>query len=203
MARHIGPKWKQSRREKVDLFFRSGSKYQREGRINQPPGVHGPKQHHVKMSNFGTQLREKQKAKHMYGLLEKQFRRIYQQAAKAKENTPLALAQFLELRLDNIIFRFGFTSTRPQARQLVNHGHVLVNDKKVNIPSYQVHIGDIITLSPKTAKLSLISENLEQNYPIPAWLSRKAIIGKILRLPNLDEVDTNIKYNLIVEHYSR
>jgi len=203
MARYTGPKWKQSRREKVDLFFRANSKYQTQGRINQPPGVHGPKQHHGKTSGFGIQLREKQKAKRIYGILEKQFRLIYQQAAKSRENTPLALAQLLELRLDNIIFRLGFTSTRPQARQLVNHRHILVNDKKVNIPSYLVQVGDIITLSPKTVKLLLITENLEQGHPTPAWLSRKAIVGKVLRPPTLDEVDTNIKYNLIIEFYSR
>jgi len=203
MARYTGPKWKQSRREGVDLFFRAGSKYQKEGRITQLPGVHGPKQYRSKPTGYSLQLREKQKAKRIYGVLEKQFRHYYEEAIKAQGNTAEAMMQLLESRLDNVIYRLGFAKTRPQARQLVAHGNVLVNGKRVDIPSYLVKINDVISLSPKAAKFAFITANLEQKYDTPLWLNKKAIVGKVERLPKNEETELDIKYHVIVEFYSR
>lgn len=203
MARYTGSKWKLSRREGVDLFFRAGSKYQKNGRTTQVPGQHGPKQYRNRGSEYNQQLREKQKAKRIYGVLEKQFHHYYEEAIKSKENTPEIMMQLLERRLDNVVYRLGLAKTRPQARQLVNHGNVRVNNKKVDIPSFLVRSGDVVSLSNKASKFSIITENLEQKYDVPSWLSRKATVGKIERLPSIDEADSDIKYNLIVEFYSR
>jgi len=203
MARHTGSKWKLSRREGVDLFYRSGSKYQKEGRVNQPPGVHGPKQYRSKSSGYNQQLREKQKAKRIYGILEKQFRRYYEEAVRSKSNTAETMFQLLERRLDNIIFRLGLAKTRAQARQLVNHGNVFVDGKRVNIPSFQAKVDNIITLSPKANKFSFISENLEQKYDIPTWLNLKGTVSKLVSLPSAADSDIDIKFNLIIEFYSR
>ena len=203
MARYTGPKWKLSRREGIDLFGRPGSKFQRTGRITQPPGVHGPKQFRGRMSSFGEHLREKQKARRIYGVLEKQFRRYYDKAKSSEGNTADNFARLLELRLDNIIYRLGLTATRPQARQLVNHGHVLVNGKKVDIPSFSVNVGDVISVKPKAAKFNIIIENLQAKHSTPNWLSRKSIVGKINTLPRIEDLDIGVKYNLIIEYYSR
>lgn len=203
MARYTGPKWKLSRREGIDLFGRPGSKFQRVGRTTQPPGVHGPKQFRGKMSSFGEHLREKQKARRIYGILEKQFRRYYEKAKNISGNTADIFAQSLELRLDNVVYRLGFTATRSQARQLVNHGHVLVNGKKVDISSFSVSVGDIISVKPKAAKFNIILENLEAKHSIPNWLSRKSIVGKVNTLPKVEDLDMGVKYNLIIEYYSR
>jgi small subunit ribosomal protein S4 len=203
MARNIGPKWRLSRREGVDLFGRAGSKFQKDGRVNQPPGVHGPKQFRSKASGYSLQLREKQKAKRIYGVLEKQFRHLYEEADKSKANTGEIMLQLLECRLDNVVYRLGFTKTRFQARQLVSHGHATVNGKKVNIPSFQVKVEDVIALSPKASKFGLVAENLEQKYPVPEWLDQKATVGKIIHLPGLNDIESDIKFNLIIEFYSR
>lgn len=203
MARYTGPKWKLSRREGVDLFYRAGSKYQKDGRVNQPPGVHGPKQFRSKASGYSLQLREKQKAKRIYGVLEKQFRHYYEEALRSKANTGEIMLQLLERRLDNVVYRLGLAKTRAQARQLVSHGGVCVNGKRVNIPSYQIKINDVITLSPKANKFKLITENLEQKYPVPNWLELKATAGKVIHLPGTTDVESDIKFNLIIEYYSR
>jgi small subunit ribosomal protein S4 len=203
MARYTGPKWKLSRREGMDLFGRPGSKFQRTGRTSQAPGVHGPKQFRGKMSSFGLHLREKQKARRIYGVLERQFKGYYQQARKIEGNTADNLARLLEMRLDNVIYRLGFTTTRAQARQLVNHSHVLVNGKKVNIPSFIVAVNDVVSLKPKSAKLNLVMENLQAKHSIPSWLSHKSTVGKINSLPKEEDLDIGVKYNLIIEYYSR
>lgn len=203
MARYTGPKWKLSRREGMDLFGRPGSKFQRTGRTSQVPGVHGPKQFRGKMSSFGQHLREKQKARRIYGILERQFKGYYQQARKIEGNTSENFAQLLEMRLDNVVYRLGLTATRAQARQLVNHGHVLVNGKKVNIPSFITSVADVVSLKPKSAKLALILENLEAKHEVPSWLSRKSIIGKVNNLPKENDLEIGVKYNLIIEYYSR
>lgn len=203
MARHTGPKWKLSRREGVDLFFRAGSKYQKSGRVTQLPGVHGPKQYRSKSSGYNTQLREKQKAKRIYGVMEKQFKHYYEEAARSQANTAETMMQLLESRLDNVVYRMGLTKTRPQSRQLVSHGNVLVNSKKVDIPSYLCKSGDVISITDKASKFGFISECLELKFDVPAWLSRKATVGKVERLPLSDETDLDIKYHLIVEFYSR
>jgi small subunit ribosomal protein S4 len=203
MARYTGPKWKQSRREGVDLFGRVGSKYQKEGRTTQLPGVHGPKQYRSKPTGYSLQLREKQKAKRTYGVLERQFKHYYEEANKSTGNTADTMMQLLDRRLDNVIYRLGLAKTRPQARQLVSHGNVLVNDKKVDIPSFLTKIGDVVALSSKASKFSFITNNLDQKYETPLWLTRKGTLGKVERLPKSEETDLDIKYHVIVEYYSR
>jgi len=203
MARYTGPKWKLSRREGVDLFYRAGSKYQKDARVNQPPGVHGPKQFHAKPSGFSLQLREKQKAKRIYGIFERQFRRYYEEAIKSKSNTAEIMLQLLERRLDNVIYRLGLAKTRAQARQIVSHGNVSVNGKRVDIPSFKVKTDDVISLSLKANKFSLIAENLEQKFDVPTWLDLKGAVGKIIHLPGSADIESDIKFNLIIEYYSR
>ena len=154
-------------------------------------------------SSYGIQLREKQKVKRIYSVLEKQFRRYYKEAMKSPQNTGERLLQILESRLDNIVFRLGFTQSRSSARQLVTHGHILVDGKKVDIPSYLVKPEQIISLSKKTPQIVSVKDALEQKITPPKWLSRKAIIGRMDRLPVRDEMSESIKENLIIEHYSR
>jgi len=203
MARYTGPKWRLSRREGIDLFYRAGSKFQKDGRTSQPPGVHGPKQYKGKPTGYNLQLREKQKAKRMYSVMEKQFQQYYLRAVKTKGNTAEAMMQFLERRLDNVIYRLGFASTRAQARQLVSHGNVMVNGKKLDIPSFTVSVGETISLSDRCSKFDFILKNIEEKYDCPAWLTKSEFSGKVERLPMPDETDQNIDYQLIVEFYSR
>ena len=199
MARYIGPKDKLSRREGIDLFGK-GSKLTR---INIPPGVHGAKTYRSK-SQYARQLREKQKAKRIYGVLEKQFKRYISMALKTKGNTGDALLSLLEKRLDNVVYRLNFAPTRPAARQLVSHRHVLVNNKKVNIASYQVAKGDIVTLDSKAIEIPATKKKLsEKNVQIPKWLGRKAVVGTIKREPKADDVLEPISIQDIIEFYSR
>ena len=172
-------------------------------RLTVPPGVHGPKGT-GKQSQYGRQLREKQKVKRMYGVLEKQFKRYYKDAIKSRGNTGERLLSLLERRLDNTIYRLGFAPTRPAARQLVSHKHVLVNGNKVNIPSYQVVPGDTISLDKKAIEMPVTKELLAvKEVKIPAWLKRKAAAGKIDREPVRDDVTEPISEQDIIEFYSR
>jgi small subunit ribosomal protein S4 len=199
MARYTGPKDRLSRREGFDLFGK-GAKLTR---LTVPPGVHGPKGVR-RLSQYGRQLREKQKVKRLYGVLETQFKRYVETALKSKGNTGDALLSILERRLDNVVYRLGFAPTRPGARQLVSHKHVLVNGKKVNIPSYQVRVGETITLSSTAMQIPVIKRLLEiKNPKIPAWLVRKAAAGKVKRLPSAEDVVEPISTQDIVEFYSR
>ena len=199
MARYNGPKDRLSRREGFDLFGK-GSKLTR---LMVLPGMHGQKRM-KSQSQYGKQLREKQKVKRMYGVLEKQFRKYVTLALKSKGNTGEVLLSSLETRLDNVVFRLGFTSNRPSARQIVSHRHVLVNGKKLNIPSYQVKIGDTISLSSKAVNIEDVKKVLSQKEPkIPSWLRRKAIVGEVLRKPKLDDVIEPISMQDIIEFYSR
>jgi len=199
MARYNGPKDRLSRREGFDLFGK-GSKLTR---LMVLPGMHGQKRM-KSQSQYGKQLREKQKVKRMYGVLEKQFRKYVTLALKSKGNTGEVLLSSLETRLDNVVFRLGFTSNRPSARQIVSHRHVLVNGKKLNIPSYQVKIGDTISLSSKAINIEDVKKVLSQKEPkIPSWLRRKAIVGEVLRKPKLDDVIEPISMQDIIEFYSR
>lgn len=199
MARYTGPKDKLSRREGADLFGK-GPKLRR---LNVPPGQHGQRRRR-RFSDYGTQLREKQKAKRIYGVLEKQFKRYFERAAKNPQATGEVLLQQLESRLDNIIYRLGFAPTRAAARQMVNHGHVLVDGKKVDIPSYQVKSGQVVSLSPKGQELNHVKQALgKKDVVLPDWLSRKAVAGKVERLPKRDEIAEDITEQLIVEFYSR
>lgn len=198
MARYTGPKRKLERRENATLF---GSDAWRK-RPN-PPGQHGASR--SRRSAYSIQFREKQKVKRMYGLLEKQFRKLFAEAQKSTGNTGLRLLQLLELRLDNIIFQLGLAKTRMQSRQLVNHGHVRVNGKKVDIPSYRCKPGDTIELSDNIRKsdlLKYVKEDTKQ-HKIPRWLDAASYGGKVTAEPTRSDIDKSINEQNIVELYSR
>lgn len=200
MAKYNGPKNRLSRREGVDLFGK-GIKLRR---ANIAPGVHGPKGERKSPSQYGQQLREKQKVKRMYGILEKQFRIYVAKALESEGNTGEALLVLLEKRLDNVVYRLGFAKTRQMARQLVSHRHVLVNGKKVNIASYQLRVGDAVSLADKISNNTNLKVLIsDKDYVVPAWLERKAIAGKIVRNPNRLDVVEPISEQDIVEFYSR
>jgi small subunit ribosomal protein S4 len=200
MSRYTGPKDRLSRREGFDLFGK-GAKLTR---LNVPPGVHGPKGSRRNQSRYGKQLREKQKVKRLYGVLEKQFKKYVNEALRAKGNTGEKLLAILEKRLDNVVYRLGFTPTRFASRQLVSHGHVSVDGKKVNIPSFQVKIGQTIGLGTKALKIPFVIKLLaEEDAKIPGWLTRKAALGKVLREPSRDDIIEPISEQDIVEYYSR
>lgn len=190
--RYTGPKDRLSRREGFDIFS-AGAKLTR---LQTPPGVHGPKGTKGS-SQYGKQLREKQKVKRMYGLMEKQFASYMEVAFKSKGNTGEALLTKLERRLDNVIYRLGFAPSRPSARQIVSHRHVLVNGKKVNIPSYQAIVGDVISVDNK------VKIPQKPDYQAPKWLEVKANSGKISKLPVREDIPEVISEQDIVEFYSR
>lgn len=199
MSRYTGPKDRLSRREGFDLFGK-GAKLTR---LNVPPGVHGPKGS-PRLSQYGRQLREKQKVKRMYGLTEKQFAKYASLALKSKGNTINKLFELLESRLDNTVYRLGFAATRPQARQMVGHRHILVNGRKVNIPSYRVKPEDTITLGRKAAQIPKIAELIKsKDAQLPAWLKRKGGAGKVVRAPVREDVTEPIEDQDIIEFYSR
>ena len=202
MAKYVGPKDRLSRRENFDIFG-AGAKLTR---LQVPPGVHGPKGTRGQ-SQYGRQLREKQKVKRIYGLLEGQFRLFFKRAAVAKGSTGDNLLSLLERRLDNVIYRLGFSNSRQQARQNIRHAHFLINGKKVNIPSFLVGAGDEITVKEKSRKNSFIMENLEAvaRRGVPSWLELdkdnfKAIVKA---LPQREELTMPIQEHLIVELYSK
>lgn len=202
MARYTGPKHRQCRAEGVAICGLPTCPVIKKNAG--PPGQHGQKGRR-KLSDYAIQLREKQKVKRMYGTLEKQFRKYYLIASRKKTATGEALLSLLETRLDNVVYRLNLTRTRTQARQLVGHGHVLVNGKKVTIPSFNVKIGDIISLSGKAANLDFIKKLSEENKDakMPSWLEKNALVGKVNNLPNRDDIDIEINERLIVEYYSR
>jgi small subunit ribosomal protein S4 len=203
MGKYTGPKTKVSRRYGVPLF---GSSKALE-RKNYPPGMHGPKGSRRKQSDYAIALGEKQKLRYQYGLLEKQFRRIFQTALRKRGVTGETLLQLLETRLDNVVFRLGLANTRSAARQLVSHGHVRVNGRNVNIASYNVKAGDEVTVKekPKSRQLALRNLELTQIVPVPDWLvaNRDALSGKVSRIPTRDEMQPIVNEQLIVELYSR
>jgi len=199
MARYTGPKDRLSRREGVDLFGK-GSKLTR---LNVPPGVHGPKGVR-NPSQYGKQLREKQKVKRLYGILEKQFKRYIAEAVKSKGNTGERLLTLLEKRLDNVIYRLGFAPTRFASRQLVSHKHVTVEGKKVNIPSFRVSVGQTVGLSDKALEIPFVKKLLqEKDLYVPTWLGKKVSFGKVLREPTREDIIEPISEQDIVEFYSR
>lgn len=206
MARYTGPKNRLSRREGIDLGFKTvGSKAHAAllRRLNVPPGAHGTKGRR-KLSDYGQQLREKQKVKRMYGLLERQFRKIFERAKKWKGNTGEKLIEFLERRLDNVVYRLNLVPTRTMARHLVSHGHVLVDQLKVSIPSYLVKRDQVIGLKPKAMEIPAVKKLLDdKTLKMPAWLERKGPLGKVLRPPERGEITEDINEQLIVEFYSR
>jgi small subunit ribosomal protein S4 len=201
MARYTGPRTKVSRRAR-QLLDENKAKYF--DRRPYPPGQHG--RGRIRESQYQIQLREKQKLKFMYGVLEKQFRRYYKNAAKASGITGTNLLVILETRLDNVVYRSGLASTRPQARQLVNHGHFLVNGKKVDIPSYGVRPGDVVTVKERSLEILPIQHAVDTvGRSVPDWLNVEADDRKITvdTLPAREQIDTEIKEQLIVELYSK
>lgn len=201
MARYTGPKRRLSRREGLPLTSKDIKSMERKGAV--PPGQHGISKRRRRVSEYGVQLREKQKAKRMFGLLEKQFRKYYEVASRVKGATGQVLLELLETRLDNVVFKLGFSSSRYGARQIVSHGHILVDGKKVNIPSYKVKPGQTIALSDKLRDNTQVKRNLEQDQALPEWLERKATVGKVLRKPQREDMEQSVNERLIVEFYSR
>lgn len=201
MARNTGPVWRISRRLNFSIL-ETGKELSKRAYI---PGQHGSPSKKVKQSNFGLQQAEKQKIRHMYGLNEKQFYNTYLRAVKSKGVTGQELLFLLESRLDNLVYRLGFATTRRQARQLVNHGHILVDGKKVDIPSYNVKPGTTIELKEKSRNLKYVVESLEANVAIKNFVEvdKEARKGKYVRLPERSELNTDINEALVVEFYSR
>lgn len=200
MGRYTGPKRRLSRREGLPLFAKDAKALERKGAV--APGQHGARMRR-RVSEYGLQLREKQKMKRMFGLLEKQFKGYVLKASKVKGATGLALMQALETRLDNIVYRLGFAKSRAAARQLVSHGHIRVIDKKVNIPSYNVKLGQTIALSDQIRDNTQVQKSMDDHTALPQWLERQATVGKVLRMPDRDEMEQSIDEQLIVEFYSR
>jgi small subunit ribosomal protein S4 len=207
VARYLGPKAKLSRREGTDLFLKSARRsIGDKAKFDSKPGQHG-RTSGARTSDFGVQLREKQKVKRMYGVLEKQFRRYFEEADRRKGNTGSNLLFLLEARLDNVVYRMGFGSTRAEARQLVSHKALLVNGKCVNIPSYAVKAGDVVSLSEKASKQTRVQEALQlaQQVGMPGWVDVNASKGEgvFKSVPDRDQFAADINESLIVELYSR
>lgn len=200
MARYTGPKRRLSRREGLALFAKDAKALEKKGAI--PPGQHGLGRRR-RTSEYGIQLREKQKAKRIFGILEKQFKKYFEEASKVKGATGLALLQTLETRLDNVVYRLGFARSRDSARQLVTHGHIKVDEKKVNIPSFRISSQQTVAISDKLRDNTQVKKSLEETSTLPGWLERKATIGKVLRIPEREEMEQIIDEQLIVEYYSR
>ncbi len=203
MARYTGPKTRISRRFGVPIFGPSKALE----RKNYGPGMHGPKGSRRKQSEYSLALAEKQKLRYQYGLLERQFRRYFQIALNRRGVTGETLLQLLETRLDNVIFRLGFANSRSAARQMVSHGHVAVNGRKVNIASYNVKPGDTITVKDKPGSRRLATKNIEltQIVPVPDWLvpDKENFSGTVSRIPTREEIAPIVNEQLIVELYSR
>jgi small subunit ribosomal protein S4 len=203
MARYTGPKTKISRRFGVPIFGPAKAME----RKNYPPGMHGPKGSRRKQSDYAIALAEKQKLRYQYGLLERQFRRYFQTALTRRGVTGETLLQLLETRLDNVVYRLGFANSRNAARQMVSHGHVSVNGRKVNVSSYTLRPGDEVTIKDKPNSRRLAARNLEltQIAPIPEWLAvdKEGYSGKVARIPTRDEIAPIVNEQLIVELYSR
>lgn len=209
MARYTGASCRMCRRENLKLFLKGERCYSDKCSFERrayAPGQHGQNRFR-KVSDYAVQLREKQKVKHMYGMLEGQFRRYFQIADQAKGVTGLNLLTMLERRFDNVVYRLGFAGSRDQARQLIRHNHFQIGGKKVNIPSYQVKPGDIVTLKEKSRKNALITENLEgvARRGVPSWLEldKGNFQGTVKAMPNRDEITMPIQEQLIVELYSK
>jgi small subunit ribosomal protein S4 len=202
MARYTGPKNKLARKIGEDLGLKTNA-LKVAKRITMRPGQHGARGRR-KLSDYGVQLKEKQKVKFIYGIQEKQMRKLYDVATKTPTATGATLLSLLERRLDNVVYRMGWAPTRASARQLVNHGHVMVNAKRMSIPSYEVAINDVLNLKEKTLSIPVVSELLkEEGVVTPTWLERKGGAGKVARLPQREDIKEVIEEQLIVEFYSR
>jgi small subunit ribosomal protein S4 len=207
MARYTGSVCRLCRREGVKLYLKGQRCYTEKCAIDRrsyAPGQHG--QARKKVSEYGIQLREKQKARRVYGVLEKQFRSYYEEAARRSGITGETLLQILESRLDNVVYRLGFAASRPEARQIVKHGHILVNGKRVDIPSYLTNPGDVISFAEKSLESPRVKELVEaaESKAVLAWLEKEsATSARVVRVPNRDEIDVPVAEQMIVELYSR
>ncbi len=206
MARDLGPKCRVCRREGMKLFLK-GERCLTEKcaieRRSYPPGEHG--RGRIKQSEYLLQLREKQKARRYYGILEKQFRGYYDKASRRSGITGEELLRMLELRLDNVVYRLGFAASRAQARQLIRHGHFHVNGRRVNIPSYQVRTNDTVTMKPGSSAEPVIRDATDLTASVTPWLQadHDNLTGKVLKPPEREEIDTPVQEQLIVELYSK
>jgi len=208
MARYKDEQCRICRREGQKLFLKGNRCYSDKcsvTRRNYAPGEHGQKR--TKLSEYGTQLREKQKTRSFYGVGEKQFRKYFELASKKKGITGIVLLQTLESRLDNVVYRLGFGASRPQARQLVTHGNIAVNGKKVDVASYLVKPGDVVSIRENRKDNPVIKQNIENGSarPVPEWLEfdNKTLVGKVVRTVNREENDLPVEEHLIVELYSK
>jgi len=206
MARYLGPTCKLARREGTDLFLKSrGKSLEGKCKLEQRPGQHGAKR--TRSSDYALQLRAKQRIRRIYGVLEKQFRNYYKAADLKKGATGLNLLNLLESRLDNVVYRMGFASPRAEARQLVSHKAIMVNDKVVNIPSYQVSVGDVVSIREKAKKQQRIIDSLAvtEQYGFPAWVdvNAKEMNGTFKSLPDRADLGSEINEQLVVELYSK
>jgi len=201
MARYIGPKTKIARKFKDPIY--GPDKYFE--KKNYGPGMHGNSKRRKKLSEYGTQLQEKQKAKYTYGILEKQFKNTFHKATRKKGITGEVLLQLIESRLDNMVFRLGIAPSRNAARQLVSHRHIVVNGSVVNVPSYEVKIGDVVGVREKSKSLEVIQDALAAKRNTYAWLEwdSSLLSGKLTSLPAREDIPENIKDQLIVELYSK
>jgi len=203
MGRYTGPRHKLSRREGVDLFGNGGASLER--RLDQPPGQHGRQTafRRRRQGDYDRQLRAKQRVKRTYGMRERQFRRFFELAQRADDLTGPALLKLLERRLDNVVFRMGWSRTRPQARQFVSHGHVRVDGHKVDIPSYIVKPHQTVTITGTAQRIPEVQDLIERPPSIPGWLLRTGPSGEVLRDPARDEIVEAFDEQLVVEYYSR
>ncbi|WMY97299.1 MAG: 30S ribosomal protein S4 [Arsenophonus sp.] len=206
MAKYLGPKLKLSRRENTNLFLKSSIRsIETKCKLGQAPGQHGARK--KRLSEYGIQLREKQKARRIYGIMEKPFHNYYKKASKLKGNTGKNLLHLLESRLDNVVYRMGFGTTRAEARQIVNHKSIMVNNKVVNIPSYQISINDTICIREKAKKQLRIKASLELSEQIekPKWIEidMKKMKGIFKNIPDRSDFSADINENLIIELYSK
>ncbi|QTR51397.1 30S ribosomal protein S4 [Candidatus Thiothrix anitrata] len=206
MARYIGPTCKLSRREGTDLYLKSrGVSLEKKCKLDKVPGQHG--ENKARLSDYGVQLREKQKVRRIYGVLERQFRNYFKEAARRKGSTGENLLSLLECRLDNVVYRMGFGSTRAEARQLVSHKAISVNGQTVNIPSYQVKAGDVVEIREKSKKQTRIQDSVTvaEQIGFPAWVEvdGKALKGTFKTVPDRSDLPSEINESLIVELYSK
>lgn len=202
MARYTGPRVRISRRFGLPIF--GPTKYLE--RRNYPPGVHGPKSRR-KFTDYALGLMEKQKLRYYYGLMERQFRRVYQRALQRRGVTGEQMLQILELRMDNVVYHLGFGNTRAAARQMVTHGHLKVNGKKVSIPSYELKVNDVIEVKDSNVSRQMALRSLEASTsrPVPDWISlnKEALRGVVMRVPSRDEIQPIANEQAVVEFYSR
>lgn len=202
MSKYTGPKYRQCRREGINLF---GNEKFNLKKKNYPPGLHGPKGSFAKPSEYSRQLREKQKLRKFFGITEKQLLNYYVKASRKKEITGNALLKLLESRLDNIVYKAGFAKSKPSARQMVNHGHFKVNGRRATIPSRQIKVGDVIEVMDRSKKSPLFADLTKQKYAPPKWLKvdYAKLTGEMNKELEEDDLEKAISTNLVVEFYSK